>query len=49
MKHNFENLQTAFDFLSALLLSDHSTQRANKSEHGKGDNAHPNVRSKSTK
>ena len=40
-------MQTALDFLSTVVLKDHSKWKANKNEHGKGDNAHPNVRSKS--
>ena len=40
-------MQTALDFVSTLVLKDHSKWKANKNEHGEGDNAHPNVRSKS--
>ena len=40
-------MQTALDFLSTLVLKDHSKCKANKSEHREGDNAHPNVSSKS--
>ena len=29
-------MQTTFDFLSAVVLRDHSKWRANKNEHGKG-------------
>ena len=45
----YTNIQTAFDILSKLVLRDHSKWRANKTEHGKGDNAHPNFHSKSNK
>ena len=34
-------------FLSTLPLKDHSKWKANKNKHGEGNNAHPNVRSKS--
>ena len=37
-------MQTVFEFLSPLLLRDHSKWRANMGR----DNAHPNVRSKSS-
>ena len=47
MEQKFTNIQTAFNFLSALVLRHHSKWRANKDEHGKGDNAHPSFRSKS--
>ena len=47
--HKFANIQTAFDILSTLVLRDNSKWRANKSEHGKVDNNHPNFRSKSNK
>ena len=36
-------------FLSTFVLKDHSKWKANKNEHGDGDNAHPNVHSKSDK
>ena len=39
-------MQTTLDFLSALVLKDHSKWKANKNKHGEGDNAYPNVRSK---
>ena len=42
-------MQTAFDFLSVLVLRNHSKWKANKSQHGKGGNAHSNVFSKSNK
>ena len=42
-------MKTALDFLSTLVLKDHSKRKANKDEHGEGNNAHPNVRSKSNK
>ena len=42
-------IQTALDFLSTFVLKDHSKWKANKNEHGDGDNAHPNVHSKSDK
>ena len=45
----YTNIQTAFDSLSKLVLRDHSKWRANKTEHEKGDNAHPNFHSKSNK
>ena len=38
-----------FDILSTLVLRDHSKWRANKNERGEGDNAHPNILSKSNK
>ena len=47
MKHKFANIQTAFDILSILVSRDHSKWRSKKNEHGEGDNAHPNFRSKS--
>ena len=45
----FANTQTALDFLTTLVLSDHFKWRVNRNEHGKENNAHPNVRSKSNK
>ena len=36
MERNFSKIQIAFDFLSILILSDHSKWRANKNEHGEG-------------
>ena len=41
--------QIAFDFLSILILRDHSKWRASKNEHRGGNNAYPNVSSKSIK
>ena len=49
VEHKFENIQTAFDILSKLVLRDHSKWGANKNEHKEGDNAHPNFSSKSSK
>ena len=49
MVHKFANIQTVFGFLPTLVLRDHSKWRANKTEHGKGDNVHLNVRHKSNK
>ena len=40
-------MTTALDFLSTLPLKDHSQWKGNKNKHGQGNNAHPNVRSKS--
>ena len=34
MEHNFENINSAFDFLSTLVLRNQSKWRANKNEHG---------------
>ena len=42
-------MQIALDFLSILVLKDHSKWKANKNEHGEGDNARPDFRSKSNK
>ena len=42
-------MQTAFNFLSTLVLLDHSKWRANKNEHGKVDIAHPKVCPKNNK
>ena len=49
VEEKFANIQTAFNILSALVLRQRSKWRKNKSEHGEGDTAHPNVRSKSNK
>ena len=40
-------MTTALDFLLTLPLKNRSKWKANKNEHGEGNNAHPNVRSKS--
>ena len=47
MEHKFANIQTQFIVLSTLVLRDYSKWRESKSEHGEGDNAHPNFCSKS--
>ena len=49
MENMFANIQTAFDFLWTLVLKDQSKWRANKNEHGEGDNSHLKVRCKSKK
>ena len=49
MEDKFTNMQIAFDFLSSLALKEHSKWRANRNEHGMGNNAYPNVRSRSNK
>ena len=49
MEQKFADLQTAFDFLSVLVLRHDSKWRSNKNEHGKRDNAHPSCCSKSNK
>ena len=36
VEHKFGNIQIAFDFLSILILRDHSEWRANKNKHGEG-------------
>ena len=36
MEHKFANVQTAFDFLSVLILRDHCKWKAYKNEHGEG-------------
>ena len=36
MEHKFANIQIVFDFLTTLVLRDHSKWRANKKEHGQG-------------
>ena len=40
-------MQTGLDFWSALVLKDHFKWKANKNEHGEGDNTYLNVHSKS--
>ena len=47
VEHKFANIQTQFVVLSTLVLRDYSKWRESKSEHGEGDNAHPNFCSKS--
>ena len=49
MEHKLTNTHTVFDFLSTIVLRDHSNWRANKNEDGKRNNAHPHVRSKRNK
>ena len=49
VKNTFVNIQIAFDFLSTLALRDHSKWRVNKNKLERGNNAHPNVYSKSNK
>ena len=36
VEHKFGNIQIAFDFLSILILRDHSEWRANKNKRGEG-------------
>ena len=40
-------MQTALDFLSTLVLKDHSKYKAKKNKHGEENNAHMNVHSRS--
>ena len=45
MERKFANIQNAFDFLSVLIVRDHSKWWAKQKRTCRGDNAHPNVRS----
>ena len=49
MEHKFANMQNGFNFLSTVVLRDYSDWRANKIEHGDGDDAHSKVHYKSNK
>ena len=42
-------MQTTPDFKATLVLKDYSNSKTDKSDHGRGNNAHPNVRSKNNK
>ena len=48
MEYKFANIQNAFDFLSILMLRNHSKWEQTKMNMER-DNAHPNVRSNSKK